>query len=73
MTFISLLEFPFGYLEILPYLEIVPEFDAIKPTYPFLADKLPVSHKTVYTVLAEEPDESLLEFLSFSSFGITPL
>ena len=63
----------FGYLEILTDPEIVPESDAVKPAYPFLADKLPVSHKTVNTVLAEEPDESLHEFLSFSPFGIASL
>ena len=63
----------FGNLEILPDPEIVPESDAVKPSDPFLADKLPVSHKTVNTVLAEEPDESLHEFLSFSPFGIASL
>lgn len=63
----------FGNFEILPHPEIVPEFDAVKPACPFLADKLPVSHKTVDTVLAEEPDESLHEFLPFSPFGITSL
>lgn len=60
-------------LEILPDPEIVPESDAVESADPFLADKLPVCHKTADTVFAEQAYEPFHKFLSFSPFGIAPL
>lgn len=59
--------------EVLPDTDVVADSLAVEPPGPLLADKLPVSHKTVYAVVPEEINELLNKEFPFFPIGIAPL
>ena len=62
--------FRIDYPEVLPDADIVTDSHGIEPSDPFLSDELPVSDKTIHTVISEQSSEPFHKFFAFSPFRV---
>ena len=61
------------YPEVLPYPDVIPDATVVKPSDPFLADKLAVSDKTVNAVRPKKTYEPFQNLLALLPVGVSPL
>lgn len=53
-----------------PDADIVTDSHGIEPSDPFLSDELPVSDKTIHTLISEQYSEPFYKFFALGPFGV---